>query len=179
MSDPHDASPPPSGHLDEDLDELPRRILRSWVVWKSALEANYAAVELDGTAPVGAGLVLFALLDRDGWTIGELAARSRVTHVAVLHLVQKLEAAALVTRKPCEADGRVTRVWLTPQGRALEPKMRALHLRNLATLTSILGKKDATRLGALLGRLIDGLSADPVPARAAAAESPKILRAKP
>ena len=146
-----------------DLDELPRRILRSWLVWKTALDANYAAEELDGTAPSGSGLVLFSLFGCDGWTIGELAHRSKVTHVAVVHLIQRLEDARLVKRKQCPEDGRVTRVWLTQRGRDLEPKMRALHERNLATLTRVLGTDDATRLGELLGRLIEGLAADSEP----------------
>ena len=151
-------TPAPLNSIDKNLEELPRRILRSWMVWKSALDANYAAEELDGTAPSGSGLILFALFDRDGWTINELAARKKVTHVAVLHLITKLENARLVKRKQCTEDGRATRVWLTQRGRDLEPRMRALHERNLATLVRVLGKDDATQLGALLGRLIEGLS---------------------
>jgi DNA-binding MarR family transcriptional regulator len=144
----------------DDLEELPRRILRSWIVWKIALDANYAAEELDGTAPSGSGMILFALYDRDGWTIKELAARSKVTHVAVLHLIKKLEDARLVNRRQCREDGRATRVWLTRRGRDLEPKMRALHERNLTTLVRVLGEEDATHLGVLLGRLIEGLGSN-------------------
>lgn len=146
------------------------------MVWKSALDANYAAEELDGTAPSGSGLIMFALFDRDGWTINELAARSKVTHVAVLHLIKKLEDARLVKRKQCTEDGRATRVWLTQRGRDLKPKMRALHERNLATLVRVLGKEDATRLGALLGRLIEGLGEDTEPMPQATARTAKSKR---
>jgi hypothetical protein len=40
-----------------------------------------------------------------------------------------------------------------------------LHERNLNTLTRVLGMEDATRLGELLGRLIEGLAAhsEPMP----------------
>ena len=147
--------------------------MRSWAVWKTALEANYAAEELDGTAPSGSGLILFSLYERDGWTIGELAQRSKVTHVAVLHLIQRLENARLVKRKQCPHDGRVTRVWLTKRGRDLEPRMRALHERNITTLTHVLGPEDATRLGGLLGRLIQGLAEhkEPMPQAAAAPDT--------
>lgn len=143
--------------------------MRSVAVWKKALDANYAAEELDGTAPSGSGLVLFSLFARDGWTIGELAQRSKVTHVAVLHLIQRLENARLVKRKQCPQDGRVTRVWLTKRGRDLEPRMQALHERNIATLTRVLGTEDATRLGELLGRLVQGLAdhSEPMPHAAA------------
>jgi DNA-binding MarR family transcriptional regulator len=145
------------------LDTLPRSILRAWMTWKGALEANYAAEDLDGVAPTGSGLVIFALYEREGWTVGELAQRARVTHVAVIQLLQRLEKAGLVRRKACPQDGRVTRVWLTKRGRELEPKMRALHERNLATLTGVLGAEDATRLGELLLRLIEGLAARETP----------------
>ena len=160
------------------LDELPRRILRSWMVWKSALDANYAAEELDGTAPSGSGLILFALYEREGWTIGELALRAKVTHVAVVHLIQKLERAHLVTRRQCAEDGRATRVWLTQRGRDLEPRMCALHERNLDTLTRVLGIEDATRLGELLGRLIEGLAKDTSLIPAAEAKPTKQSRSK-
>lgn len=151
------------------FDELPRNILRSWMSWKAVLDANYAAEELAGTVPSGSGLIMFPLFESDGWAIGELAQRAKVTHVAVLHLVQRLETARLVKRRRCSDDGRATRVWLTPRGRDLEPRMRALHERNLKTLTGVLGIKDARRLGTLLGRLIEGLTnhADPLPAPAA------------
>lgn len=122
------------------------------------MSANYAAEELDGTAPVGSGMILFALFEYDGWAIGELASRAKVTHVAVLHLIQKLETARLVKLKPCPVDGRATRVWLTQRGRDLEPRMRALHEHNLSTLTRVLGTEDVTRRGELLGRLIEGLA---------------------
>jgi DNA-binding MarR family transcriptional regulator len=133
------------------------------MVWKAALEANYAAEELDGVAPPGSGLVIYALYEREGWTVGELAHRARVSHVAVIQLLQRLEKAGLVRRKSCPQDGRVTRVWLTKRGRDLEPKMRALHERNLATLTEVLGEQDATRLGKLLLRLIEGLAGRQTP----------------
>ena len=153
----------PSTPVFTALDKLPRSILRAWMAWKAALEANYAAEELDGVVPMGSGLVIYALYEREGWTVGELARRARVSHVAVIQLLQRLEKAGLVKRKPCPQDGRVTRVWLTRRGRELEPKMRALHERNLATLTGVLGAKDATRLGDLLLRLIEGLAARETP----------------
>lgn len=140
------------------LDELPRRIFRASMVWKAALDANIEAEGLDGIVPSGSGLVLFALFERDGWTVGDLAKRAKVSHVAVLHVIQRIEHAGLVKRKPCPHDGRATRVWLMPKGRELEPRMHALHGRNLAMLVGILGEQDATLLGELLARLMEGLS---------------------
>jgi DNA-binding MarR family transcriptional regulator len=133
------------------------------MAWKVAMEENLAAEGLDGITPPGSGLVMYALYERDGWTVGELAHRGRVTHVAVIQLLRRLETSRLVKRKPCPTDRRVTRVWLTKRGRDLEPKMRALHERNLATLIEVLGTRNATRLGELLLRLIEGLAARETP----------------
>ena len=140
------------------LDELSRRIFRTAMVWRTAVDTNMAAEGLDEDVPSGSGLVLFALFERDGWTVGELAKRAKVSHVAVLHVIQRLEDAGLVKRKACPDDRRATRVWLTSLGRELEPRMRALHERNLAILVDILGSQDAIKLGELLGKLVDGLS---------------------
>jgi len=132
------------------------------MAWKSALDANYAAEELDGAAPSGSGVDhVCAVWSRWLEQINELAARSKVTHGSGASFDQEaLEDARLVKRKQCAEDGRATRVWLTQRGRDLEPRMRALHERNLTTLVRVLGKEDAAKLGALLGRLIEGLSAD-------------------
>jgi DNA-binding MarR family transcriptional regulator len=152
--------PPPGADdsVPRALEELPRNLMRASMAWKSCLGANYAAEGLDGTVPVGAGLILFALYGRNGWKIGELARRARVTHVAVLHLLEKLEAAGLVARKACPKDNRSTRVWLTRRGGALRGRMMSLHRRNLSTLAGVLGREDAIRLGELLERLVDGLA---------------------
>ncbi len=140
------------------LDQLSRRIFRAAAVWRSTIDDNMVTEGLSEAVPSGSGLVLFALFERDGWTIGELARRAKVSHVAVLHVIQRMEDAGLVKRKQCPEDGRATRVWLTATGRELEPRMNILHERNLATLVGILGNPDAVKLGELLGKLVDGLS---------------------
>lgn len=128
------------------------------MVWRSAIDDNMVTEGLSDAVPSGSGLVLFALFERDGWTVGELAQRAKVSHVAVLHVIHRLEAAGLVRRKQCPDDGRATRVWLTATGRELEPRMQALHALNLATLVDIFGQQDANKLGELLGKLIERLS---------------------
>ena len=148
----------PPAIIPAHLDQLSRRILRAAAVWRSAIDDNMAAEGLSESVPSGSGLVLFALFEHDGWTVGELATRAKVSHVAVVHVIQRLEAAGLVKRKSCPDDGRATRVWLTSLGRELEPRMKTLHERNLATLVGILGRQDAIQLGELLGKLVDRLS---------------------
>jgi len=172
---PLEGAPP----IPEDLDELPRRLARALAAWKGVLAANLAAEGIGNIVPVGSGLVLFALYERDGWTVGELARRARVSHVAVLQTLHRLEKNGLTRRETCRDDRRVTRVWLTRRGRSLEPKMRALHARNLATLTHALGARDAVRLGSLLGRLIEVLAPHPEPPSPAPRAKRTVLGAGP
>ncbi len=144
-----------------DFDLLPRRIMRAFLRWRSAMEANYSAEGLSDLIAPGAGMVLYALYEDDGRTISELAQRARVTHVAIVHLVQKLEKAALVERRPSPSDRRFSQVWLTKAGWELQPRMNLLHERNLATLETAIGGKDAANLSALLHQLIEGLDPSP------------------
>ncbi|MEQ2005332.1 MAG: MarR family transcriptional regulator [Limisphaerales bacterium] len=139
--------------------ELVRRLCRTWEAVQPVIARSLAAQGLDGRVQAGMGLVLFALFEQDGQPIRDIARRGHVSHVAVLRLARRMEIRGLVACRDCPDDGRSTRVWLTPSGRALEGRLRAVSRRNHETLTRILGAKDAIRLNDLLGRLLDGLDA--------------------
>ena len=58
-------------------------------------------------------------LDREGpQYIGELAAAERVRPQSMSQALDELEAEKLIERRPDAADGRRTRIALTPEGRA-------------------------------------------------------------
>lgn len=61
--------------------------------------------------------LLEALWERDGQTHSELAGRLHVTPATMSRMIQRMEKAGFVTRKPDPADRRVSRVWLTQAGR--------------------------------------------------------------
>lgn len=64
-------------------------------------------------------LVLNALGEADGATIGGIAARLDLESSTVTPLVKRLEAAGLVERRRSAEDERRVEVWMTTAGRAL------------------------------------------------------------
>jgi DNA-binding MarR family transcriptional regulator len=84
--------------------------------------------------PVQSGL-LFVLAKGDGATMGQVAQALDLAPSAVSGLVQRMEALDWVARHPCPDDGRTQRVWLTPQGRALLPRLKQATQRINAQLT--------------------------------------------
>jgi DNA-binding MarR family transcriptional regulator len=100
-----------------------------------------------------------ATIERQGEiTLGDLAAAERVQPSSVTSMVGKLEAAGHAERRPDQADGRVTWVRLTPQGKRLLERERA---HKTAFLARGLRRQEPDDLAALaravevLERLVD------------------------
>ncbi len=72
--------------------------------------------------------------DRRGPTIGELADYLLLRHHSVVGLVDRADAANLVSRCRDEEDHRVVRVRLTEAGAACIERLSALHLEELERL---------------------------------------------
>ena len=64
-------------------------------------------------------LILFVLWREEGLSQSELAAHLRVELPTVTKAVQRMERAGLLIRQPDEEDTRVSRVYMTEQGRGL------------------------------------------------------------
>lgn len=71
-------------------------------------------------------LVLSALWEEDGRTVGAIASRLSLESSTITPLVKRLEAAALVTRTRQADDERRVLVALTDRGRALKQDSRCL-----------------------------------------------------
>ena len=71
-------------------------------------------------------LVLNTLWEQDGRTVGAIAERLSLESSTITPLVQRLETAALVTRKRQADDERRVLVSLTDRGRALKQQSRCL-----------------------------------------------------
>ena len=80
--------------------------------------------------------VLFALAQRDGITMGQLAHTLDLAPSAVSGLVQRMEAMGWIGRQPCPEDGRTLRVWLQPAGQAVLPFIRQATRRIQSQLTA-------------------------------------------
>ena len=71
-------------------------------------------------------LVLSALWEEDGRTVGAIAERLSLESSTITPLVKRLEAASLVTRKRQAGDERRVVVSLTDRGRAMKQDSRCL-----------------------------------------------------
>ncbi len=74
----------------------------------------------------GQELVIFRLVEEDGLSQSQLAARLGVEIATVAQTVQRMEKKGLLVRRQDAEDARISRVYLTEKGRSLcEP---AVHL---------------------------------------------------
>jgi DNA-binding MarR family transcriptional regulator len=143
-------------------DDLPRLLARAWFHFQPHLLRHLAEEQLDGRVHPGSGPLLFSLLAKDGQRVSDLATSTGLSHVATIQTIARLERSGLVARRDCDEDDRATRVWLTRAGRAVEPRLRAVHRKNLALLIRALGSADAARLASLLRTLV-AFTGDPTP----------------
>jgi DNA-binding MarR family transcriptional regulator len=91
-------------------------------------------------------------------TLGELAASEQVQPPSMTKMVVGLEAAGLVRRREDDADGRIVRVVLTPDGRRALQRSRSLRNAYLVRRLHALSNEDRARLGdmvTLLEHLVD------------------------
>ena len=83
--------------------------------------------------------VLDALWEQEGRTHTELAERLRVTSATISKMIQRMEKAGFVVRRPDAQDQRVSRVYLTDAGRAIhadvQQAMQALENETFAGFT--------------------------------------------
>lgn len=94
-----------------------------------ALTAAYrqALADLDLTYPQY--LTMLAVWESDGRTVAELGRSVELDSGTLSPLLRRLERAGLIHRERGTTDERVVRVFLTDQGRALEPRAAAARAR--------------------------------------------------
>lgn len=63
--------------------------------------------------------LLHALYEGEGITHSDLAERLRVTPATITKMIQRMEKAGFVERRPDPADQRISRVYLTEPGRTI------------------------------------------------------------
>lgn len=91
-------------------------------------------------------------------TLGELAQAEQVQPPSMTRVVAALEAAGLLARSGDEGDRRVSRVELTPEGRATLDRIRSRKTAYLARQIGLLApaeRADAERLAHLLERFVE------------------------
>ena len=73
--------------------------------------------------------VLRALWEREGLTHSELAALLNITPATMTKMLQRMEKAGFVHRRPDPQDQRVSRVYLTQVGRAVQTQVEQVFQR--------------------------------------------------
>jgi DNA-binding MarR family transcriptional regulator len=73
--------------------------------------------------------VLKALWEQEGLTHTALAERLQVTPATITKMLQRMEKAGFILRKPDPEDQRVSRVHLTEAGRAIQSQVQAVWQR--------------------------------------------------
>lgn len=99
----------------------------------------------------GQEMLLYQLWKQEGLTQSELVEILCVDPSTVTKTLQRLEQAALVERRQDAEDARVSRVYLTPKGRALQAPVQAIW-DDLETLT-VQGLSEVEK--ALMRRLLE------------------------
>lgn len=84
---------------------------------------QYIAQHGNGLSSAQGG-VLFLLEREDGSLMGHLAQVLDLAPSAISGLIDRMQKAGLVTRRPCPVDGRAQRVWLTEAGRVQLPALK-------------------------------------------------------
>lgn len=87
-------------------------------------------------------------------TPAELAERTGVTRATITGLVDTLERAGLVTRKPHHDDRRMMSVDLTPEGEKLLAAIMPEHFRRMAWLMEPLSERERKTFVNLLGKVM-------------------------
>jgi DNA-binding MarR family transcriptional regulator len=109
------------------------------------------------------GAALLRVLLREGqMAIAALAASTPMEIAAVSRQVRILEDAGAIQRTRSPDDGRVALLELTPEGREIAERIRAVGVHHLQEALAGWSKTDEGTLARLLHRLVDDLRATPI-----------------
>jgi DNA-binding MarR family transcriptional regulator len=105
--------------------------------------------------------VLFHLAEQPGSHMGDVAKAFGVTLPAVTHIVDRLEAKALVTRGDHPGDRRIYVLELTRAGQTLVEELQAIRLRGMERVLARMSREDRRRVLTGLVALVDAAASVP------------------
>jgi len=139
---------------------------RQLAAWRALLETHARVVEALETellAERGLPLAWYDILvqlseaPRVRLRMRELAGAVLLSKSGLTRLVDRMEAAGLVARKPCASDRRGTFVGLTPAGMRALRGAAPVHLRGIERhFGRYLDEGEAARFEAMLGKVVVG-----------------------
>jgi len=104
----------------------------------------------EGAHP-GQAVCLRMLAAHDGISQRDLACALLLAPPTVTTMLQRMEKAGTIERRPDEDDQRITRVRLTAEGRRLEERLRAVLARHIGRALDSMSEVDRRELERLLG----------------------------
>jgi DNA-binding MarR family transcriptional regulator len=110
-------------------------------------------------AHMGQAAVLRVLGARDGISQREISEMLHLTPPSITAALQAAEKAGLVERKTDEADQRLTRVYLTEQGRVAAAAQRVVLADFINQTLGALSAEERSELARLLGKVKDNIEA--------------------
>jgi DNA-binding MarR family transcriptional regulator len=115
---------------------------------------------------VGLTTALFALLNviaaREGAIQQELGSALGIDRSTMVSLIDQLESAGLARRRPSATDRRAREIAITPKGRRLLQRARALIARVESEVLTGLSAEERRELLALLRRALDSAPGQPL-----------------
>ena len=158
-------SPPQSLHplgSTEPIDELMASLQRLGRLFASR-NVSSRITSAAGVEVTQQGAALLRVLHREGQiAIATLAAATPMEIAAVSRQVRILEHGGAVRRTRSPDDGRVALLELTPDGREIAERIRAVGVHHLQEALAGWSTADERSLARLLRRLVDDLKATPV-----------------
>mgnify|MGYP001042433447 CR=1 FL=1 len=105
----------------------------------------------------GQQFVLCALWREEGLTHSELAERLSVHPATVSNALKRMERAGFLERRPDPVDQRVSRVYLTPQGREIQGDVERVWARLERQTFNGFGEEEQRTLEGFLERIHENL----------------------
>lgn len=157
MRTPRSLSRHARANLPSETDASAFLLGRAYLNYQSVLQSLIEEQKLARYFRPGQGSILFTLLENDGLSMSEIAARTSLAASSVTQVISQMEGTGLVKRQRDPEDGRAVRVHLTPLARRLEPKCRLINTHIHQVLEAGLSKRDVTELRRLLGVIVQNL----------------------
>lgn len=101
--------------------------------------------------------ILFELWRADGLSQIQLSANLRLSPPTINKMVKSLMNNGFVATAVCPDDGRVTKVYLTPQGAAIRPQVEETWRKLEEKLVANLTATEQLVLSQLFGKLVENL----------------------
>ncbi|MHB9003423.1 MAG: MarR family winged helix-turn-helix transcriptional regulator [Coriobacteriia bacterium] len=143
----------------EGIDPVSREVvhaLRSSMMLQKRLMMKLLASR---AAHPAQALCLGVLAHRDGMSQSEIADMMHVTRPTVTAMLQRLESAGVVERRPDSLDQRITRVFLTAEGQRHAEHAREVQRKAVDVSLAWMDEADRVELARLLNAMNDRIRA--------------------